>query len=799
MNLKFTYLKNAFCITVLLLSTIVSNAQDKSKAVMNSSLKGQVVEFEKQKPLEFATVSIYTTADSIFIKGTITNKRGEFKLDQLKEDEYFLKVDFLGFKGIQGNNLSIKENQHKVISKPIYLELDTKSLSEVKVEGSRDFSRVELDKTVYNVSNSIVADGGSINDVLATIPKLSVNPEGEIQFRGSANVKVLIDGKISGVLGINPADILRNLPAVDVDRVELISSSSAKFDASGAVGIVNIIMKKERTKGFNGNFSGTVGTKDKHGANASANLRTGKINLFGLYSYRNEWAARDYSVDRLVHSSSFLNSLKENADVDFGNRSHISKIGLDYLINDKNTLSFAVANRMFKQNWNGLYIFDRANLLSSTFPVETSRESGVDIDMLSWVYNASFIHKFEKKGEELSVDVAYTDNTADNKGKYKDWDAAKNLTESNDFFNSDRKEAVVQIDYSLPLGKSASIETGYMYRSNEIDYNEPVELSTAFNYKEQIHGLYVQYNGKKGNLGYQFGIRSEYSDIQTNQAYNDEYLDFFPSMHLSYKLNSKKQVILSYSKMVYRPDSRMLNPFQNLKDPENQRLGSQDISAYYTHNGELSIAFKRDKSNYKLGVFANYYDNLINQLRSVDSNGNAIVSYTNLNSKFTYGLEIEASAKFNKWWSFNGYVYSGYEKNSPNDDLKFKSNDAYFMEGKVTSVMRIPNWFNFQASFRYQTDTPTAQGEYDDLYYVDLGFSRRILKGKASLSLNVYDLFDTFKFKINSSDTDFDQRELIGKETRIAKMTFRYFFGKKYRILKARTKQKRMRHYEMDI
>ncbi|RUT73628.1 outer membrane beta-barrel family protein [Ancylomarina longa] len=799
MNLKFTYLKSLIFIALFILSTTALNAQNKSTDVMNSSLKGQIAEKENQKPLEFATVSIYTLSDSTFVKGTITNKRGEFKLDKLKEDKYFLKVDFMGFQGIHGSTLFLKENQHKVISKPIYLQSDTKSISEVKVEGKRDFSRVELDKTVYNVSNSPVADGGSINDVLATIPKLSVNPEGEIQFRGSSNVKILIDGKISGVLGLNPADILRNMSAADVDRVELISSSSAKYDASGASGIINIIMKKEHTKGFNGNFSGTVGTKDKHGANASANLRTGKINLSGFYSYRNEWAARDYSVDRLIHSGSFLNSLKENADVDFGNRSHISKIGLDYLINDNNTLSLAVTNRMFKQNWNGFYIYDRANLLSSSFPEETSRESAVDIDMLSWVYNASFIHKFEKKGEELSVDVAYTDNSADNEGKYKDWDSDNNLTESNDFFNSDRKEAVVQIDYSHPVGKSASIETGYMYRSNEIDYNEPADMSTAFNYKEQIHGLYVQYNGKKGNLGYQFGVRSEYSDIQTNQAYNDEYLDFFPSMHLSYRLNDKKQVILSYSKMVYRPDSRMLNPFQNLKDPENQRLGSQDISAYYTHNGELSIAFKRDKANYKIGVFANYYNNLINQFRSVDSNGNAIVSYTNLNSKFTYGLEVEASAKFNKWWSFNGYVYSGYEKNSPNDELKFKSNDAYFLEGKVTSVMRIPNWFNFQASFRYQTNTPTAQGEYDNLYYVDLGFSRRILKKKASLSLNVYDLFDTFKFKINSGDTDFDQRELNGKETRIAKLTFRYFFGKKYRILKARTKQKRMRHYEMDI
>lgn len=796
MNLKFNYRIGLLPVFLLFLSPAVdSYAQENTKIPTNSGLKGIVIENERHKPLEYATVSIYSLPDSLLIKGTITNRKGEFELTNLESSTYFYKVEYLGFKSYKSGLILLNENEMQLLSNPLALQTDTKTVSQVEVTGNRDFARIELDKTVYNVSKSPVSDGGTINDVLATIPTLNVTANGGIQLRGSSDVKILIDGKLSGLLGMSPGDVLSNMSAGDVDRVEVITSPSAKYDASGSAGIVNIIMKKERAKGFNGNASATIGTINKHSGHTALSLRTGKVNFSGSYSYRNDWAGRDYELSRLTEIPNNIEMLDARADVDFGTRSHIGQLGMDYLINDKNTMSFSIVNRDMKQNRNGIYKYSRNLITSSTFSDETLRESAVDIDLNSWVYNASYIRKFAKKGQELSFDVAYTSNDAENYGNYTD-EVEGNTS---DFFNSDREEAIVQLDYKQPVGEVGSIETGYLYRTNEIKYNEPVDLSTAFNYKESIQALYFQFSGDKGNFAYQFGLRAEYSDIETNKEYKDDYLDFFPSVHLSYKLSDNKQVLLTYSKMVYRPDSRMLNPFQNLQDLENQRLGTQDLGAYYTHMPELTFVYKREKITYTTNLYYQYKDNIIGQYRSVNNDDLAVVTFENLGSKHYAGIDFNMSTKFNKWWSVNSYLSGIYQKYTPSKDLDYKENDDFGFFGKLTSTMRIPKWFNFQTTLSYDSDMPLAQGSYDQSFQVSMAFGKRIMKGKASVALRIYDVLNSSKYDVNTSGDKFSQRMKYKYEYRTANLTFRYYFGKKYNVLKTKKRGRGAQHIEKDI
>ncbi|PKQ67559.1 hypothetical protein BZG01_07435 [Labilibaculum manganireducens] len=795
MSLKLDCRNGLLPVLLFFLSPAVhSYAQDSTKAITNSYLNGVVVENEHQKPLEYATVSIYSLPDSLLIKGTITNRKGEFELADLAGSSYYYKIEYLGFESYSSKPILLKENEKLLLSDPLVLHADTQTITEVEVTGNRDFARIELDKTVYNVSKSPVSDGGTINEVLATIPKLNVTANGGIQLRGSSDVKILIDGKLSGLLGMSPGDVLSNMPAADVDRVEVITSPSAKYDASGSAGIVNIIMKKERVKGFNGNASATIGTVNKHSGRTALSLRTGKLNFSGSYSYQDNWSGRDYELSRLTETETNVEMLKVSADADLGNRSHIGQFGMDYLINDKNTMSCSVTNRNVKQNKNGFYKYSRTLITSSTFPNETSRESAVDIDLTSWVYNASYIRKFDRKGQELSFDAAYTNNNAENYGNYTD------ETEGNtsDFFNSDREEAIVQLDYKQPVGDAGSIETGYMYRTNEINFDEPIDLSTAFNYKESIHGLYFQLSGEKGNFGYQVGLRSEYSDIETNKAYNDDYLDFFPSVHFSYKLSDNKQVLLTYSKMIYRPDSGMLNPFQNLSDPENQKLGRKDLGAYYTHMPEFTFIYKRDKITYTTNLYYVYTDNIINQFRWVKDDV-AIVTSENLGSKHYAGVDFNLETKFNKWWSINSYLSGIYQKFTPSGEAHFSTNDDFGFFGKLTSTMRIPKWFNFQTTLRYDSDMPVAQGSYDQSFQVDFAFGKRIMKGKASISLWIYDVLNNSKYNVNTSGDRFTQRMKYNFENRVANFTFRYYFGKKYNVLKSKTHGSGVQHSEKDI
>ncbi|MDQ1770573.1 outer membrane beta-barrel protein [Labilibaculum sp. A4] len=796
MSLKLDCRNGLLPVLLFFLSPAVhSYAQDSTKAVTNSYLNGVVVDNEHQKPLEYATVSIYSLPDSLLVKGTITNRKGEFELAGLESLNCYYRVEYLGFESYSSKPILLKENEKLFLSKPLTLRANTQRITEVEVTGNRDFARIELDKTVYNVSKSPVSDGGTINEVLATIPKLNVTANGGIQLRGSSDVKILIDGKLSGLLGMSPGDVLSNMPAADVDRVEVITSPSAKYDASGSAGIVNIIMKKDRAKGFNGNASATIGTINKHSGRTALNLRTGKLNLSGSYSYRNDWSGRDYELSRFTEIDNNVEMLNSRADVDLGDRSHIGQLGMDYLINDKNTVSFSVTNRNVKQNRNGIYNYSRNLITSSTFSNETSRESAVDIDLNSWVYNASYIRKFDRKGQEFSFDASYTRNKAENYGNYTD-EVEGNTS---DFFNSNREEAIIQMDYKQPLGEVGSIETGYLYRTNEIKYNEPIDLSTAFNYKESIHGLYFQFSGEKGDFGYQFGLRSEYSDIETNKAYNDDYLDFFPSVHLSYKLSDNKQVLLTYSKMVYRPDSRMLNPFQNLQDPENQRLGSKELGAYYTHMPELTFVYKRDKITYTTNLYYQYKDNIIRQYRSVNESNVAIVTYENVGNLQYAGVDFNISTKFNKWWSVNSYLSGIYQKYTPSAKVSFSTNDDFGFFGKLTSTMRIPKWFNFQTTLRYDSDMPVVQGNYDQSFQVDFAFGKRIMKGKASISLWIYDVLNSSKYNVNTSGDRFTQRMKYNFENRVANLTFRYNFGKKYNVLKTKKRGSGVQHSEKDI
>nr|WP_320119326.1 TonB-dependent receptor [uncultured Marinifilum sp.] len=800
MKFKIMYRLSAFIFIIGCIfttnSTFALNQATNSKT---SSVTGRVFENQHKKPLEFATISVFCVKDSSLIKGTISNKKGEFTINKLNADKYFLKVEYIGFNSFTGDIFTLKSDEKKVLQNPIVLSVDTKKLSEVTVHGQREFARVELNKTVYNVSKSPLADGGTVNEVLTTIPKLSVNANGDIQFRGSSNVKILIDGKMSGLLGMNPSEVLSTLSASDVDRVELISTSSAKYDASGSSGIVNIIMKRNRTKGFNGSTSATIGTKDKKSGSFSANMRTGKLNFFGAYNYKSDWANRDYHVERQIYEKNSY--MLENADVDFGNRYHIGKLGMDYLINNNNTFTVSATYRDILQNWNGTYNYENRDLLSSAMPILSYRTSAVDLDLKSWVYNASYIHKFTKKGQSLSLDFAHTDNRADNSGDYQWFDGSpENKSNStSDFYKTARKETLSQIDYVHPVGDNGKFETGYLYRSNEIDYEDQTDLSTAFNYEENIHGLYAMYTGMAGKFEYELGVRAEYSDIETNSDFQDDYFDLFPSVHLSYVFSDKKQFQLAYDRMIYRPNSGMLNPFQNLRDPENQRLGSQSINAYYNDNVEMSMAFDRDKISYKTTLYFNYYNNLINQYRSINDEGQAVVSYGNFESKLFSALEFEASTKLNKWWSLNAYVAGIYEEIDPGTNFNFGSSNMWEVEGKITSMMNFKKWFKLQTSFRYQSEILTAQGKYQNLYYLDLGMSRRVLKGKGVVSFTANDIFNTFRFKVHSSDSEFYNKEILYKETQIVKLSFRYYFGKRYGILRAKPKKSGMRHSEMDI
>lgn len=763
-----------------------------------SELKGKIIDADFKKSLGYATVSIYSLPDSLLNKGTITNRKGDFLFNKLKEGKYYYVVEYLGYQKYTSKNVHLDENEKLVLKEPIALQLDTKLISQVEVNGSREFERIELDRSVYNVSKSIVADAGTITDVLTTIPKLDVDADGNLKYRGSSDVKVLIDGKMSRLLGVSASDVLNSLPANDVDRVEVISNPSAKFDASGSAGIVNIIMKKNRSKGFNGNTSIMLGTKNKKTGKTSLSLRTGKFNFSGSYTYTDDWYGRDYSSSLLIDD---LKLVKSKVDKEFGKRVHLGQFGMDFLIDANNTLSFNLSKQDIKQNFNGEFNYLRSDILSSAMAEDSFRDGARDIDYSSMNYNIAYIHKFKRKGQQISIDAAYTDNSSSNEGVYRDFGnvLSSSMYESSDKYNAGRKEGLIQVDYQQPFGQNGSLESGFMYRSNEVKFQVPIQTEENFDYKELIHSAYTQISSKKGNLSYQFGLRAEYSDINTNKTYNDDYLDIFPSFHLSYKLSENKQLQLSYAKMVVRPNSGNLNPFQNVLDSLNQRLGSQDIRQYYTHKPELTYIYKSKKVTYTTNLYFQVRNDCIKLLRSLDQNDNTVLTSTNIDKSHYAGLDLNMAFKLNKWWSVNSYLTGNYQKFYSTKELNFKNRSDFGYFGGFTSTMRIPKLCTVQTKMTYYSEMPIAQGSFDETFHVDLTLAKRIMKKKAVVSLKVYDLFNSTQIATSTSGDRFKHRMRYKYENRIAYFTFTYYFGKKYSILKTKKRKYGQEHRTKDI
>jgi outer membrane cobalamin receptor len=800
MNLRLK-LGKFFLIYALLSVFSTSLAFGQSKVQVGKSiLKGKIIDANDKKNLEFATISLFTSKDSAFVAGTITNKRGEFEIKELKANQYYFKVEYLGYQSVESNAITIEDSQKKQLKKPLELQLNTEALGEVSVTGQRQFERVEYDRKVYAVSKSIIAEGGSMTDVLVSIPSVDTNPEGELTLRRAAP-QILIDGRRTKLLGISPSDVLKSMAAADVDRVEVITTPSSKYSAQGSGGIINIILKKNRTKGFSGNTKLYGATKKRHGGSVSLNHRTGKFNFTGGFNYVNDWAGRDFELNRSIRKNTGTikknERLKEDADVDFGNEMHLVNLGVDYLINKKNTLSFNYSNRYQIQNFNGTYEYNYSDLNSGNPIKSQTLDGNKDTKYVSNIYALSFVKKLKKKGQKISFDASYRDIFGNQ--FYKSLEGNQLVS-----FNKGKiyKDGfIVRSDYVHPIGKRGKIETGYFFEGEYYDFINKVKYKKE-TYDESVHAAYLMYSGSKGKFRYQFGLRAEYTDINiTGNEYDDDFLDLFPSFNLGYQLSKKFSLGVGYSKMIYRANNLQINSFQVESDIENQRMGNIAVKPYYSHKPEINFAFRTKKISLSGALYYMYKNESVNSFRYINENGNAVVSYTNLDYELDTGLELYASMKLKKWWSLSGMFFAGIEKYKAksNNAYGLKSNKEFHFYNKWSSTFKLPKSYALRITAKYQDPISILQGKYKELWSVDMLIQKRILKRKGVLVLQVQDIFNSYNHRIRTWGPEFNQYLKNEYERQYVKLNFVYFFGKRYRIFKSKKKQSRTNIEVKDI
>ncbi len=722
-------------------------------------------------PLPFATVEIYDE-DSTLVDGISTEDNGYFK-SELPVANYVLRIKYLSYDDqiIRVENLGYSGPTELG---EIQMEEGGMVLDEIQVSAERSQMQLKLDKRVVNVGSDLTSTGTNVADLLDNIPSISVDVEGEVSLRGSQNVRILVDGKPSGLLGNNVADALRQLQSDMVERVEIITNPSARYDAEGEVGIINIVMKKESRQGFNGSIDLSAGDPARYGAGINFNLRRDWINLFlngGLY-YRK--SPGEGSTFQRFNGPQGLEIYESESDRYRSGLSNRYQFGADFFLDDHNTITASGIYR-FSDGENRTEINYRdldqnLNILERSRRIDMEDEDGNDLETA-----INYTRTFDEEDRKLTADFKWLRNLDDE---------ISDITESyltsmepdllqNSFNREGEENFLIQIDYVDPVGGEGMFEAGFKANIRDVSndfqvtqlnqYNEweiLPEYDDNLTYFENIYAGYAIYGNKWNKISYQFGLRLEHSDITTRlenegRDNNRRYTDLFPTAHFTYEANPSNQFQLSYSRRLSRPWFRMLLPFSNFSDSRSRRVGNPDLDPEYSHSIETGYLRYFDQGSMLASVYYRHRTGVINRISTFTEDGIELRIPVNLNTQNAYGIEWNFNYDLSRWlqYTLNLNFYQAITDGTY-EGQDYHSNTKT-MEGRTSAKFKFPNIFDMQLAFNYFAPRKTTQGRRNAMYYADLGFSRDVLKGKGTLTLSVRDLLNTRKYSGYSEGPDF--------------------------------------------
>ncbi len=812
-----------FTILAFLLVSILTYSQQHQKGNSNGkqrpaigNISGKIIDNTTNEAIEFATISIISKKTNKTVNGGITNKHGYFEIKKIKPGIYKIVISFIGFNDFVKDNVKITPKSPIINLGKIELQSNAETLEGVDIVAEKEVYVNKLDKKVFNVDKDITSESASLLETMQNIPSVEIDQDGNVSLRGNTNVKVLIDGRPSSIMGTDLATILEQFPANSVEEIEVITNPSAKYDPDGMAGIINIRLKKDKRKGTNGSILLAAGTNEKYNGSLNLNHRTGKFNLFGTYSFRHN--KREYTKNALRQNilSDTSNYLQEYKAGDRIGNSHMINAGVDFYITDKSTISytgnFNISNRDKTEGAQFNYLSEDKTLQDITL-----RNTYQPYNRSSFDNNLLFTSRFNKPGQELSTSLTYANSFGKGTGEYSDNYFNGDFTPINDttFKQSDQNNStntnyILQLDYTHPFNGDLKLETGFKSEILDLynDYslsnfnfssNDYVLDSTSvntFNYLQQIHGVYAILSDKIANFSWQMGLRYEYAQTTFDLTYNNDnykntYQNFFPSAHLGYTLGNSSELQLSYSRRINRPSVRSLNPYTNVSDPANIKVGNPYLQPEYINSFELGYSKRFNKLSLITSVYYKLINGVIKRYKAIDDNGNGIITYTNLDSGTNYGLELIGNLKFLKSMNLNASVNMFRTIIEGNDDDNDLSNDALGMSGKLMLNGKLPKKFNLQFSGMYRSPITVPQGTIDAMYWADISIKKTILKDRGSVSLRLSDIFNTQAFNINISDYNFTQEMQYKGNSRALYLSFTYKFGKPFKDSKPKKRKQR--------
>ncbi|WP_149914204.1 TonB-dependent receptor domain-containing protein [Sphingobacterium cavernae] len=818
------YLKRIYLI--LLLLPFYAIAQQ-------GNLKVKIIQQENKQPILGASVTIVTPTSKAPIKGRQTDNSGVAVIDAIPAGTYSLQVTYVGMINHDADNIQITSNKTLDLGTIELIEAG-KQLEEVVVQGRVADLQLGIDKKVFDVSQSLVSVGGTAQDLLGNVPTLQVDADGAVSLRGSSSVKILIDGKESAMAGSDVNKLLQSLPADAVSKVEIITNPSAKYDAEGQSGIINIVLKKNIHTGLNGNVTASAGNYDNYNAGLTLNYRDKKFNYFGSYNFRHgrnlgEGFTKTIGLINGVQDPNSLVTETENESFRKGINNSL-RLGMDYYANNKTTLSLG-GNLSIRDNDRGEDLFYKSYRGQQT-PVITPRTSRQFEKDLGYDLSFDFKRELKREGEELTANVTYGNDKEDGTNDYEQ----TNPSFVSKRFNETGEKGQnwnFQLDYLLPLGENHKFEAGYrttLRNSNDFQYSDTLAnelwipdytVSNEFEMKSGVHALYANYQRMLGErIGLQVGLRAEDAYLNTENKsvdpdriatgnYSDkgnlDYFRLYPSVFLTYDVNGEgDKVQLSYSRRVQRPRGWQVNPFVSLSDPLNIRQGNPNLMPEDIHAMEMSFAKFYDKWNFITTAYYRRVNDMTQPLQYdtndpiaaiyLEGKENAtFMRWENVGSRDNAGLELISKVNIFNWWDATANANIYYQRVNPVESYNINKVENIAWDANLTTNVKFTSTTSLQVKGDYRAPMKTLQGRMKSMHGVDLALRQDILKGKGSLLFNVRDVFDKRRFggdtNLPTRYSDFYHRW----SRRTFNLTFSYRFG-----LQDLTKSKRNDDRPMD-
>ena len=795
---------------------IISHSFVMGQKNLNSILvSGKIIETQTNLPLEYATITFFSRVENKVKSGGITDLDGNFSIP-IPQGIYDVSVEYFSFENIKKLNINFNQDTNLGTLK---MNSDLQALDAVDIIVDKTTVEIKLDKKIYNVGRDLTIRGGSVSDVLDNIPSVSVDIEGNVALRGNGNVRILINGKPSGLVGLNSTDALRQLPADAIEKVEIITSPSARYDAEGTAGILNIILRRSKILGLNGAVIINSGYPNQLGASGNINYRTGSVNIFNNsgYSYREspgssgvktEFFNTEYDEDGILIQDSPNTFRNEFRTFERIRKGFNSNTGVEWYITPTTSLTTAF---LATKSDNSNESFNRSETLDLTGTIisESVRyDPETELDQTTQ-FSVNFDKQFHGNREHrLTFDFQVENNSEDERSIiYNDGIAAERVRTI-----EDQKRVLIQSDFTFPINDKTRLEVGYNSRFStnntaySLEFAEDdsfildTNVSNVLVYKENVNAVYTQYGSKvKDKFSFLLGLRMEatnitISQLSSNEYSNSNYIGLFPTVNLGYEFSENQNLTIGYNRRISRPRSRFLNPFPSRSSATNLFQGNPNISPSYSNGVDIGYLNTLVKITLNSSLYYNHATDVFTYI-SEDTGDEVVINGEsvpvirrgpiNLAEDDRLGFEFTLTYRPSKKWNMNANFnlyhsaikgnYKGLSYDSENLGWFVRLNNKYTLPGNI----------EWQTRLSYSGPTVDAINRREGIFSSNMAFSKDLFKEKASITLNINDLFNTQRRNLESTTPTFYSDGYYRWRVRSYSLSFTYRFNQ----AKKRSKQ----------